>query len=436
QPANAPPGPGPRLAPEKHRLDPIDYSGRPSATTAGDVLIWIPRVLFFPVYLVAEYAIRWPLGTMTVFVEQHKLIETLADIFVFGPDKNIGVVPTGLIDFGFRPSVGVYFFYDDFIAKNNALRVHLATGGTDYLRGTVTDRVGIDKNAYLKLRFEGTDRPDFVYYGLGPRALETSRSRYREVSFEETVGLAAQVRDGNGFEVYASVKDARFDANGDCCGDPSLSSMVRAGLSDIPPGFGGYTALRQGLWFSLDSRKPRPQPGTGLRLEGNVEHDFDMRAPGESRWVRWGGSVGGFVDLTGHNRVLSLSLATELADPLGDEPVPFTELASLGGDVDPMHGFLQGRLLDRSSLAATLEYRWPVWSFLDGSAQFAVGNVFGEHYEGFEPDLLRMAFTLGLRSTGSRDHSFNVMIGSGTETFKDGATLNSFRFLFGATRGF
>ncbi len=173
-----------------------------------------------------------------------------------------------------------------------------------------------------------------------------------------------------------------------------------------------------------------------MRFEGKLEHDFNVEDPGPGRWMRWGGTLGGFVDITGHNRVLSLSIATDFADPLGTGAVPFTELATLGGDFAPMHGFLAGRLYDRSAISATLEYRWPIWSFLDGDLQFATGNVFGEHLKGFEPDLLRLAWNVGIRSSGARDHSFNVMIGSGTETFKDGAKMNDLRFQFGATRGF
>ena len=393
-------------------------------------------MIFFPVYLVTEYVIRVPLQTFTIFVEQHKLVETLKDVFIFGPDNNIGIVPTGLIDFGFRPSVGVYFFYDDFLTKGNGLRVHLATGGIDYLRSTVTDRIGVDKTSFVKLRFEGVERPDYVFYGLGPRALEATRSRYGGTSFEETVGFSGEPRPGNVIEAYTSVRNQRFHEYGYLGTDPALSTEIALGRLPTPPGIDGYTALRQGLWFSLDSRKPRPAPGTGVRLEGKLEHDFNLEDPGAGRWLRWGGTLGGFVDLTGHNRVLSLSIATDFADPLGTNAIPFTELATLGGDFAPMHGYLMGRLYDRSAIAATLEYRWPIWSFLDGDAQIATGNVFDEHFKGFEPDLLRFSWNAGIRSSGARDHAFNVMIGGGTETFKDGGQLNSLRFQFGATRGF
>jgi hypothetical protein len=101
-----------------------------------------------------------------------------------------------------------------------------------------------------------------------------------------------------------------------------------------------------------------------------------------------------------------------------------------------MLGYLRDRLLGRSALAAVLEYRYPVWIYLDGSAQVAVGNVFGAHLEDFALERLRVSFDFGLRTNISRDQSFNVLVGAGTETFQDGAQLNSLRFLLGSTRGF
>ena len=101
-----------------------------------------------------------------------------------------------------------------------------------------------------------------------------------------------------------------------------------------------------------------------------------------------------------------------------------------------MRGFRPGRLMGRSSAVATLEYRYPIWATLDGAAQVAMGNVFGAHLDGFDPELMRLAFTFGIRTAGERDHSFDILFGAGTETFKDGAALNSVRFVLGATRTF
>jgi hypothetical protein len=122
-------------------------------------------------------------------------------------------------------------------------------------------------------------------------------------------------------------------------------------------------------------------------------------------------------------------------DPIGGGSVPFTELATLGGDKAPMSGFVPGRMIDRSAAVATLRYRWPIGPWLDGSLQAAVGNVFGEHLEGFETRLLRVSAALGFESDSSPDSAFHFLIGFGTETFDHGGKVDSFRLAVGIDNG-
>jgi hypothetical protein len=75
-----------------------------------------------------------------------------------------------------------------------------------------------------------------------------------------------------------------------------------------------------------------------------------------------------------------------------------------------------------------------VW--LDGGMHYAVGNVFGEHLDGFELGKLRQSFGLGLRSSGNPDHALEVLLAFGTDTFDRGAEVEAFRFVLGATSGF
>ncbi|WP_437543523.1 BamA/TamA family outer membrane protein [Sorangium sp. So ce367] len=421
------------LAPGAKRPVP-DYDGRPDeATSAGDALLWVPRVVFFPAYLASEYLVRRPLGVLTVAAEQGEWIKELKDIFTFGPNNNIGVVPTALLDFGFRASVGVYFFYDDLFVPGNELRVHAATGGVDWWRLTVADRIPLGGRAHLKLRGEADIRPDWLFSGIGPSSLERDRARYRARSVEGTATLHA---DFGAFSFVEAITGAKTVDFHDICCEPTVGFRVARGRYPMPASYDtGYTAYRIGGRAGLDSRLPRPARGHGVRLELSGEHAVDLERPLESRWLRYGGSLGGFVDLTGHDRIVSLVLSAAFADPLGVAEVPFTELAELGGDA-PMRGFREGRLRGRSAAAATLEYRYPVWAFVDGTAQVAAGNVFGEHLRDFDLDLLRMSFVLGLRTSGERDHSIDVLIGSATETFEQGAGLQELRFMVGATHGF
>src|SRR5882672_4084403 len=55
-------------SPEPRELP--DYDGRGGQpTTPGKVLLWVPRIAFFPFYLVSEYVVRRPLGWLITSAE-------------------------------------------------------------------------------------------------------------------------------------------------------------------------------------------------------------------------------------------------------------------------------------------------------------------------------------------------------------------------------
>ena len=156
-------------------------------------------------------------------------------------------------------------------------------------------------------------------------------------------------------------------------------------------------------------------------MELGAEQGSDVRNTHASGWIRYRATAGGYVDLNGHGRILGLSATTLVVDPLGRQEVPFTELVYLGGD-HPMVGYYDGRLRDRSALAATASYEWPIGPWLDGQLRFEVGNVFGVHLAAFDARLLRYSAAFGLTLVGSGDQPFEdallqLLVGLGSETF-------------------
>jgi hypothetical protein len=466
------PPPHPQTLPVRDDLKPgekrkpQDYDGKPDHTTTGEDALWIPRVVFFPVYLVTEYLIRVPLGALTVWIERSNLISTLQKAFTFGPNNNIGVVPTAFVDFGFRPSVGVYFFYNDFLKPGNDLRAGVGFGGAKFWRGSLADRIPIDTpygteraKSYFQIEADILTRGDLLFWGIGPDTTDDTESKYGLFTAGGGARIHIEPWRGTFFEAWAT---ARYDKTGpgECsgsvtfvdadhgigriCDPPTIRRDILDGVFPIPPGYGRpYVTVKTGLHFAIDSRKPRPAPGSGVAFEAKAEHVADVDAPLYQGWINYTGVLGGFLDLTGTQRVLGLTLQAVFQDPLTDQAVvPFNELVGAKHiedvpDYDFMRGFVPGRLLGSSAIAATLEYRWPIWAFADGTIHTAVGNVFNEHHlEDFEFDKLRFSFLAGVRSPNHRDHSFNLLAGFGTDTFQQGGAVSSVRFLFGGTTGF
>jgi hypothetical protein len=415
-----------------------DYAARPApAPSAGEVLLWVPRIVLSPLYLVSEFVIRRPLGALITAAERANIPSTLYNFFAFGPDHSAGIIPIAAVDFGFRPSVGVYAFWDNAFFKGDDLRMHASTWGADWLAGSVVQRITFHKKDNVQIKVLGVHRPDYVYYGEGPNTLESSQSRYGQDKVDGQVKTQFRLWRSSVIEGDVGVRAVSF-YNGHFGGDPTLLHQVAADIFPLPAGYSsGYTAEYNGVHGALDSRRSYPASGSGVRVDAELEQGNDVAGVPTSGWLKYQGALGGYLDIT-HRRVVSLVVTTLFSDPLGSNPVPFTELVSLGGDftkagVLPMPGFFPGRLVDRSGAAATLEYRWPIAPFMDGSMQVAVGNVFGEHLDDFEMKLLRLSASLGIETDSSPDSNFHFLVGMGTETFERGAQVDSFRLAVGVS---
>lgn len=426
-------------APLKDAKRPVpDYDGRgPRPTTFGEGALWVPRIIASPLYLTTKYVIAAPFGALLTTAEKNNWPNWLYNFFTFGEDHEAGWIPLVLYDFGLRPTVGVYFFWNRAFSRSNALTASVAFGGTDWFAFGLSVSRRISKSTGIVLNGGFTRRPDALFYGIGPSSNDAFQSRY---SFQRVEGAAAlewHPAPWSLIRTSVGVRDFKF-RTGTCCSDPSVSDRVRLLQYPAPPGFDvPYTVLLGRAEVAFDSRPPRPHSQTGARVGFNVEEDVGTTNAPHS-WIRYGGTIGGFWDVTGTARVLSLSVITTFVDPTGGNGnnIPFPELATLGG-TEPFVGFLAGRLFDRSAIAVQLRYEWPIWAFLDGELHVATGNVFGPHLDGLRAGLMRLSTGLGFRTVRSNAlPGFELLVGLGTETFDSGMRVSSFRFALGSTYGF
>jgi hypothetical protein len=423
-----------RTARSEEKRELPDYDGRERPTRARDVLLWGPRVVLAPAYFVSEFVLRRPIGFAIAGAERAGLPTLLYDLFTFGPRQQGGLIPTAYVDFGFRPSVGLYFFYDDVAMPGHDLRLRFATGGKEWLNGSISQRFRLDPSGRERVALElsGLRRPDYTFFGLGPSTRQSALLRYGEDRLNARTFYETRPSERTAFRAEVALYDVNFRRGG-LGGDRRLLDTVRAG-AEAPPGFErGYTALESALAAGYDARWSKDRPRAGVFGRARVAHVASLRET--SSFAKLGAAAGGFVDLNDRGRIVSLTVAARFADPVGHGEIPFTELPTLGGD-EPLRGLYPGRLRDRSAVSAELAYSWPIWMWLNGTMRAEVGNVFGEHLEGFEPKLLRWSGALGVESTGSADSALQVMVGAGSETFASGGKVDSLRLVIGTTHGF
>ncbi|UJR86953.1 hypothetical protein [Sandaracinus amylolyticus] len=415
-----------------------DFDGRPDpGISFEDAILWIPRVIFFPVQLVFEWIIRRPLGWILTTGERERW-----GAFQFPPfaeeEPEWGLVPTLFVDFGFQPSGGLYLWTDNVVVPRNGLRFQLGFGGVDWLRASVLDRYSFDDHGTMvQAKIAGTMRPDYLLAALNGQGESDELVRYGARSVEGEIAFAFRPWRSSHLRIEAGVRGYEFydtDWIDDDDDQLTLSDGVAQGWLPYPPGWEGYVAYRQRLEGSIDSRQPRPIEGSGVRVEAFVEQGFDLLQAEDRRWLTYGGAVGAYWEIS-QGRTLGLWGGAEFATALGELPVPFTELPDLSGR-GRMVGFRRGWLYGESIVWATLEYRYPIWITVDGFVNVTTGNAFGAELDGFDPAKLRMSFALGLRTVGDPDQSFTIQIGFGTDTFERGAEPAVLRITAGMQEGF
>jgi hypothetical protein len=397
--------------------------------------LWVPRVVLSPAYLVSEYVIRRPIGWAIAGAERAGWPGALYDFFTFGPDHNAGFAPTGFVDFGFRPSVGLFFFGNDAIARGNDVRLQLGFWGPKWLSASFTDRIhfSCESADVISLGVSALRRPDYAFFGIGPTSRQDDLMRYGSDRLEARATIDRRVYRLSTIHAGVTARTVEFH-RGSLDEDAVLDDVLARGAVAPPPGYSsGYTIVRSDVSLSFDNRESRRSPRSGVRIEAHGSHSADLGA--HNGFVGYGGSAAVYLDVTGRSRVLSLSGTVHFVDPLGRGEIPFTELATLGGFGD-MRGFYPGRLAGRSAAVGELAYHWPIWVWLDGSMRLEVGNVFGEHLRDFDPGLLRMSAAIGVESAGLSDSPLEVVLGFGSETFESGAKIDSFRLFVGTHHGF
>jgi hypothetical protein len=413
-----------------------DYDTRGRAPDPPEEsILWVPRMVLAPLYITSEYIVRRPLGYLITTAETQGWPSAIIEFFTFDKEHTVGVVPTAFFDFGFHPTAGVYFFWDKAIWDNNSFRFSASAGGRSWTSIKVSDRVKLAPGALLSVEGSWIRRPDWVFHGIGANTLESDRSRYAADTVDVGPKLFWEVVPEFRIKANVGFKSSAL-SDGNYGHDPSVLDSVVNGTFPLPTAFGTrYTAIHDRLEAAFDTRDRRPASQSGLRISAFGEHGSVVGTTPAYAWIKYGGTIGGFWDFLRRERVVSLVLTAEFADPIKENAIPFPEQVVFGG-LGALAGFRPGRLVGRSGAAAVLSYEWPIWVWLDGTMHFAVGNVFDEHLKDFDPKLLRFSSSIGMRTNSGPDHQLEVLLGMGTETFAHGGDITSFRFVIGGTNGF
>jgi hypothetical protein len=428
---------------EEDRVAP-DFDGREDPpSTATDLALAVPHLVLTVPYLAERYLLYPPIRAFAIWVEKNNIPLKVYSLLTIGTEQRVTFLPTTLVDFGFRTSIGLMMRGSNLGQAVDGV-FHVAWGGSRWWKVSLDAEVPLGgeertpdapfAGSSVGVGFLYGGRPDQVFFGLGPVTFD-ERTRY----FRDQLGGGAKGTLAFGhldtLGVRAWVERNRFEDGLGILGDATIEEEFDpAEIAEIPGFDTGYTLAEVGFSLELDSRDPRPEPGTGARLELAGGFGSDV-AENLGSFIHWGMEGALFLDVTGRNRTLSVRQNVQGVRSLGEGTVPFTERVVLGGN-DLHRGFLAGELIGESATVTTLQYTWPVWVMLDGVLFAEVGNAFDRDFEGFALDAMRGSAGLGIKATSGRASAFHASFALGSTKFDEEFGVDSIRFAFGSQRGF
>lgn len=407
----------------------------PDETTAGEALLWVPRVVLAPAYAVERYLLYPPIRAVSIWAERNRVLVRVVDTFTLVDTRyRVRLYPTTLIDFGFRPSVGLFFGVKGNDAPYSNTSLQAAYGGDDWVAVKLAQRVTLSDaptdnedglgSTELTLSAHYIDRPDHIFVVQDATASD-GRTRFSRQQVGGALALDIAAPRYLVVELEGGGEQNTFGTGANLFDDPSTDAVIETG--DVS-GFGGYTLLHGAIEAALDSRGARPLHGSGGRLDLASTLATDLETGGSMTAAS--AEASGFLDLSGRDHTLGISQFVAMTSG----QVPFTEQVTLGGG-EHMRGFLEGYFRGGGALVSTLQYNWPVWVFTDATLFAELGGAFPDLATIDSSNLAASAGT-GLRTSGRRDTSFQAIVAVGSAPLDQDFAVDSVRVVLGTNRGF
>jgi hypothetical protein len=225
-------------------------------------------------------------------------------------------------------------------------------------------------NNHLAVEVHGQryDFPKEDFFGLGPDS-----NRDDEVIYGLTntvIGGSGTYRPTGWLNLSVGVDHLRPDVNATT--EPG-SLLSRFDASQAPGVFDQPHYLRYSTVVDVNMRQPRGNPRRGgqykLTHQRYNDNENDLFS-----FDRVEIDLQQYVPLLKDRRVLALRARATMTDPLEGAQVPFYLQPTLGGP-DDLRGFRHFRFRDQNSLLLQAEYRWEIFTAVDGAIFYDAGKV-------------------------------------------------------------
>ncbi len=403
---------------QKGNIWTIDDAAEQPRSTGGKIA---RDFLNVPTYI--GRAITWPFAVLGHFLIQEGVIRKTVEI-CSNDERTFWIYPKLELGFGSGFGGGIGIRHYDLGEKNwrlNAsyvVHVNLDQRG-EFTLGKPDIAMIADRPVSLALGTNITHLGSAQFYGVGPTTSRSDEAHYQldelqaggEVGYEPLSNLFIRTS----FRIIA-------DSSGTGNESPSVDQLFPS--SDLAGFDKQLVYADMGFRLLHDDRDATAAPERGGRREVAVEY-FQGLGSTRQDYFEWRVNVEQFIRAWLPRHVLAFRTSWIMQHGTGAEGVPFFRLATF--DVNsPARGFAAGRFHDTGRAVFNVEYRYPIWRFLDGDFFFDTGRVFHGPAD-FSFKHFRYSGGAGLRMRTSNYFLFRAELAYGGE---------GMRFLFKTSQAF
>jgi outer membrane protein assembly factor BamA len=237
------------------------------------------------------------------------------------------------------------------------------------LEGRFTFPRLLDRRLHLESWVSKRDLPMENFYGLGPDTGPDERSDYgiRNTAIGGRAGLRPIPPILAGVDVEFIQPLLKPGTNDEV---PGLEEVYEP--SEVPGINSQSDFTRFSAAIEVDYREPvYARKGGWYRL---AYSRFDDRTTGVYTFNRFDLDLRQFIGFLNGRRVLAARAALSTADTKAGHTMPFFFMPTLGGN-ETLRGFRELRFRAPHALLLQAEYRWEIWSGLDGALFYDTGKV-------------------------------------------------------------
>jgi outer membrane protein assembly factor BamA len=298
--------------------------------------------------------------------KQKKVLERLTAGYN-GIRFQLGSMATGS-GFAFGPQ----FFREDLLKGRMRIDVSAAVSTQawqKYQASMVAPHLSGD-HLFLKIEASRRDYRALEYYGMGIDSSKRCRSTYRleDTSLQGTLA----VKPVRHFRFGGSLGGLWTEINNGVGNDHA--STDRLFTDRTAPGLDQQANFLYGSFFGqIDYRDDPAGPKSG----GNYVTEytrFEDRSFGQFSFDRWDVDLQQYVPFLNKSRRFAFRVRMTMTNATGDNRAPFFLQPFIGGS-DDLRGFRPYRFTGPNAVVYNAEYRWEIFSGLDGALFFDAGKV-------------------------------------------------------------